>query len=71
MTWIWVAVGGALLLGIYVGVMITGILVAASMIPPGPGVDDDEMDRAGVDNWDRGGRRGDDGPDGHPRGVSA
>jgi len=34
MTWIWIAIGGAVLLGFYLGIMVMGILAAAATIAP-------------------------------------
>ena len=70
MTWVWIAIGGAMLLGIYLGLIIAGVIAAVATIPPWPEVDDDETDLAGV-----GDRRGDrhlgrKSADGHPWGLS-
>ena len=34
MTWIWIALAGAVLLGFYLGILVMGILAAAATIPP-------------------------------------
>jgi len=32
MTWVWIAVGGAVLLGIYLGLIIAGVIAAAATV---------------------------------------